>query len=1094
MPISDQIARIQTQLGRELKPAGEAHLPLDLRLQRMMLPDDDKQGTYLLEGGELVALNLSGMQLAESQLGFLGDSYCHSLQGLCLSHNQFTQLDLPASLQSLRYLTLSDNASLMGLTFSKGLTSLKRLDLTACGLQKLVFPAGFEALEFIDLMENKQLGEIAFEGEFPNLLCLYLSSCNLSRLELGNHFPKLAYLLMNGNRLAEPPVVPVGGCPAMETLDLRENQLKNVEADFLLPYPNLLNLFLDENPLPEAILSNLNGAPSKELAFIERYTDNLASKGSDLDATCKVLLVGNGKVGKSCLVKRLVYNEFDPEWDSTQGIQLEEYPQAGESDPLLAPYRLNIWDFGGQDIYHATHRLFMQASAVYLVLWDQAIEENLKPTAREEMGKERMHNNYSLAYWLSYAKSLGKDSPAIVVQTKVGKEGQHKKDQPAIRNAFKPLAFRHIESSVEDRDDNGYNELLLSVKKAVKRVKKQHKLSNSWAAIRTQIEQLQQAGEQRMDVQEFEALVIKNGYSTPSDVLNWLSQSGVFFYQKGLFNNEIILDQAWAIEAIYTLFDRNKNYYKFLNNPEGFSGKDLASIWTDNTAGERELFVSFMLSCEICFETTPKDEKRHQVPFEERTFVAPQLLPKDRPEMIDDFWEDKNALYMQYQHDFLHHGVIQQFIVRTHYLANPLGKSRNIWRSGIHLKDQGHYAKVEATGAGLQKTLTVTATHGAKTLLDKIRNELDELQDQPGHVTVSVDGKKFVELTTLEARAKDSSAKEIRCTNGTYLDIDLFAPFLNRDQNQRFEQPEKHAETLKSHIMTIREIKQLIAQGRLKKAIEVMLQEAPAHLEDSIFQLQGSFNQLERKGISGVLTQEQQGIETNRLVSRALALCNQFEMPVEFEKKAMNEEVKASPKSDASDSPTKTAEIYFSYTWGKSQEVIVDQLYESLMKDGFNIIRDKKDLGFGKSIKGFMEDLGESRLIVVFISDKYVRSSYCMFELLEIAVNSQLKKEQFQQRVLPIRVEDIAFDRPKILREYHDYWEAEEKEWEEYINDKTAKIGKGQFDRYNQVKKINAEFGELADWLQDMNAMTNDILAENNFEMVKKAIIDRLKK
>ena len=38
----------------------------------------------------------------------------------------------------------------------------------------------------------------------------------------------------------------------------------------------------------------------------------------------------------------------------------------------------------------------------------------------------------------------------------------------------------------------------------------------------------------------------------------WLFKSGVVYYRPGKFNNTIILDQGWAIEAIYTLFNRSK--------------------------------------------------------------------------------------------------------------------------------------------------------------------------------------------------------------------------------------------------------------------------------------------------------------------------------------------------------------------------------------------------------------------------------------------------------------------------------------------------------------------------------------------------------
>ena len=50
------------------------------------------------------------------------------------------------------------------------------------------------------------------------------------------------------------------------------------------------------------------------------------------------------------------------------------------------------------------------------------------------------------------------------------------------------------------------------------------------------------------------------GISSPELLLDYLHQSGVVFYRKRLFDDRIVLDQAWALEAIYAVFHRQKCY------------------------------------------------------------------------------------------------------------------------------------------------------------------------------------------------------------------------------------------------------------------------------------------------------------------------------------------------------------------------------------------------------------------------------------------------------------------------------------------------------------------------------------------------------
>src|SRR6185369_9239912 len=106
-------------------------------------------------------------------------------------------------------------------------------------------------------------------------------------------------------------------------------------------------------------------------------------------------------------------------------------------------------------------------------------------------------------------------------------------------------------------------------------------------------------------------------------------------------------------------------------------------------------------------------------------------------------------------------------------------------------------------------------------------------------------------------------------------------------------------------------------------------------------------------------------------------------------------------------------EIFFSYAWGdeheqgESREKIVNELYKSLLKDNYRIVRDKYNLEYKGFITDFMGRIGEGKCVIVAISEKYVRSPYCMFELYEIARNSNFDKNLFREKVIPVIVERI---------------------------------------------------------------------------------------
>src|SRR5512134_735706 len=110
--------------------------------------------------------------------------------------------------------------------------------------------------------------------------------------------------------------------------------------------------------------------------------------------------------------------------------------------------------------------------------------------------------------------------------------------------------------------------------------------------------------------------------------------------------------------------------------------------------------------------------------------------------------------------------------------------------------------------------------------------------------------------------------------------------------------------------------------------------------------------------------------------------------------------------------------VFISYASKDESEEIVNQIERSLQGRGIKIIRDKRDLGYKGSIREFMERIGQGNCVIVVVSDKYLRSPNCMFELVEVA-----EHQQFFDRVFPVVLADANIYDPLKRIEYVRHWE-----------------------------------------------------------------------
>src|SRR5262249_34696467 len=107
--------------------------------------------------------------------------------------------------------------------------------------------------------------------------------------------------------------------------------------------------------------------------------------------------------------------------------------------------RLHIWDFGGQEIMHATHQFFLTQRNLYLLVLN---------------GREGSEDT-DADYWLKLITSFGGDSPVIVVLNKI-KEHPFHLNRRALQQKY-PIIRDLIKTDCEDRTG------IMSLRKAVER-------------------------------------------------------------------------------------------------------------------------------------------------------------------------------------------------------------------------------------------------------------------------------------------------------------------------------------------------------------------------------------------------------------------------------------------------------------------------------------------------------------------------------------------------------------------------------------------------------------------------------------------------
>lgn len=578
-------------------------------------------------------------------------SHMHWLVKLDCSENKISEFDCLEKLKNLEILDCSGNQ-----LSSLNLHNSRKLQEIYCNYNKITNIYGLENLKELKILHcsNNNIGNLEGIENLENLEEFYCinNSINFKELSCELNFGKL------------------------RILDLSQNNIANI--DFVKRFKGLEELICyncNVANIPEEFLSKSWG--DNCLPRLNSYWKDLAWGAEKLDQY-KIIILGNGSVGKTQIARWLCQENYDDEIKSTHGIEIKKCSL--DFIGLSKKFEARIWDFGGQDIYHGTHALFMRTRAIFIICWNKEYEAN-------------NNGNYPLQYWHNYVKQLGKkDSPIIIVETQCD-DGFPSSIRHHVKGAnISSLYFSAKTNTNSDKFKKAIEEAILIVKaqnedKEIGPGAKEIIKNIEYWVKEDELKNIHECKHIKITIKEFEDICANNKkVSNPSHLLEFLHDIGLVFYVDYHQTREIIIHQKWALNAMYTILDRDNNFYNIKKSRGRFSLNDLKESWKEYSESEQKLFISLMLQCEIIFKYI-ENNRGQQV------YIAPNLLP-ERDDDIDMHikasWNNSEQHHEEtINFNLMHDGLMRSIICN---IGDKAKFNAEYWKSGIFFYDKEYNA------------------------------------------------------------------------------------------------------------------------------------------------------------------------------------------------------------------------------------------------------------------------------------------------------------------------------------------------------------------------------------------------------------------
>ena len=160
-------------------------------------------------------------------------------------------------------------------------------------------------------------------------------------------------------------------------------------------------------------------------------------------------------------------------------------------------------------------------------------------------------------------------------------------------------------------------------------------------------------------------------------------------------------------------------------------------------------------------------------------------------------------------------------------------------------------------------------------------------------------------------------------------------------------------------------------------------------------------------------------------------------------------------------STPKEATVFLSYR--RTNSDTADSIERRLSEAGLIVKRDIRDIPRWKSIRTFMQSIRDQDVAVLLISDEYLKSHACMYEVMEI-----MKEKNYHGRILPVVIEHGIYNKEKCT-EYIAHWQRETEQYKAAMHAIEPENQAGMPEELRQMKHIAASIGEFLQTVADMN-------------------------
>lgn len=465
----------------------------------------------------------------------------------------------------------------------------------------------------------------------------------------------LEHLTLHANELTELPAE-IGELERLKILNLFGNQLAKLPQEILRLG---IKFTFDTRVRGDGIYlggeSRLESPPieivRKGRGAVEQYFKSLEGKKQALNEV-KVLLVGDGSAGKTSLVKRLLELGFDEHEPQTHGINIRDW-RVRENNKSIS---IHFWDFGGQEIMHATHQFFLSKRSLYILVLDGRKDEDAE-------------------YWLKHIESFGGDSPVLVALNKTDQNPGFDVNRRFLQDKYGGIKGFYRVSCASKM---GITDFSRDLRKELANVKiLETTWAKSWFNVKTKLEKMT---ENFICYDEYKAMCSKENIldeAAQDTLVDFLNDLGVILHFKDFrLLDTHVLEPKWVTEAVY----------RIINSEELAEAKGVLELTLlDQILRKKRRFdfrypadrypyiIELMKKFELCYE------------IDDQTVLVPDLLEVQEPEIEFDY---EKPLRFLIEYDFLPKSIMPRFIVKMH--KDIKGQSR--WRTGVVLEDKSFHS------------------------------------------------------------------------------------------------------------------------------------------------------------------------------------------------------------------------------------------------------------------------------------------------------------------------------------------------------------------------------------------------------------------